>query len=223
MRHCFPGRPTGAQHPLSRWGAARLRAGGRCWCTSCEDPSRRWRGTPDRIPPSLARGVEKAGRVTLHPVPIPSRDLTDGRTVQGAALSGHRVGPRGRTRGPRRSPCTAAPGPRPRRCRPGRRGDLAARSSTTRRSSASARSADGSAGGGGGGAVRTSRTACRSTARTVGSSRAWRSLWVSVSSRRVITLRGVVRTAGGGDQGALGQAVVERGRSSRVGVSRAAR
>jgi len=46
-------------------------------------------------------------------------------------------------------------------------------------------------------------------------------LWASVASRRD-QLRDDVRTAGGGDQGTLGQAVVERGRG-RVGVSRARR
>ncbi|KOU63880.1 hypothetical protein ADK55_07825 [Streptomyces sp. WM4235] len=42
-------------------------------------------------------------------------------------------------------------------------------------------------GGPGGGAVRTSRTAWRTTARTVGSSRSVRPLWASVASRRVIS------------------------------------
>ncbi len=56
----------------------------------------------------------------------------------------------------------------------------APRSPTVRRSAASAGSAGGSAGGG------AMRTAWRATARTVGPSRAWRPLWASVASRRVI-------------------------------------
>ncbi|MDX2557652.1 hypothetical protein [Streptomyces stelliscabiei] len=97
---------------------------------------------------------------------------------------------------------------------------LAASLSTTRRSAASAGSTDGSAGGTGGADVTDGLADHRAHRRLI------EGLEAAVGERGESPgdqLCDVLRAAGDGDQGALGQAVVERGRGGRVGVSRARR
>lgn len=163
---------------------------------------------------------------------VERRRSADG-AVQGATVAGHRVAAGGdRARRARRFPRTAAPGRRPPRCRTGRPARLRASGRRSRRCWRGVRRRRG--------AARRARDPLtdRRAAQAGRCGRRGRpgepppAPWFIEGLEAAVgecgepagdQLRDVAGTGGDGDQGALGQSVVERGRGGRVGVSRARR
>ncbi|MDQ0710736.1 hypothetical protein QFZ55_000188 [Streptomyces luteogriseus] len=199
--HADPG--TDQAHALARGAGSAPRGPGRS--TSRSSPRRQSTRCPRPIGSSCAPWRCRPSPNSSHRTPATwGNGLCATQEQPGvvatrrccAGRGGHRTSRSGgrpvRSQVPRRWPRTVTPGRRGLGVGQGRAGRLrasaprsrlAARSPMTRRSAASAGSADGSAGGGGG-AVRTSPTAWRTTARIVGSSRAWRPLWASAARRQ---------------------------------------